>query len=257
MSLLGHILAATVFSGLISVLVAARVSFGALGTIVRRLVSLSIGLLLATAIINILPEAMSSGANVHYLSWTFLGGLLFLLSLEKLAVFRHSHHHEGDGHDHHHGHDHQQAGSGGVGILIGDSVHNFTDGLMVAAAFMTDIKLGWITALAVAAHEVPQEIGDFIVLLNAGYTRSRALLFNMLSGCASVIGALCAYFLIEATRPLLPYMLMVTVASFVYVALTDLIPSMQQSRHWKDSAERFGLLALGVGIVVVLASTHG
>ncbi len=256
MSLLSHILAATVISSLISVLVAAQVSFGALGTIVRRLVSLSVGLLLATAIINILPEAMSSGANVHHLSWTFLGGILFLLCLEKLAVFRHSHHHEGDGHDHHHGHDHQQAGSGGLGILLGDSVHNFTDGMMVAAAFMTDVKLGWVTALAVAAHEIPQEIGDFIVLLNAGYTRKRALLFNLISGLASMLGALLTFFLVESTRPLLPFLLMVTVSSFIYVALTDLIPSMQQARNWKDSAERIGLLALGVGIVVVLSSAQ-
>jgi zinc and cadmium transporter len=255
-TVLAHIVGATLIGGLVSILIAAQVSFSALGTIVRRLVSLSIGLLLATAVINILPEAMSSGANVHHLSWTLLAGILFLLCLEKLAVFRHSHHHEGDGHDHYHGHDQQQAGSGGIGILLGDSVHNFTDGIMVAAAFMTDIKLGWITAAAVAAHEIPQEIGDFIVLLNAGYTRSRALLFNLISGFASVLGGLCGYFLIESTRPLLPFMLMVTVASFIYVALADLIPSMHQSRTWKDSAERLGLLALGVGVVVLLSSAH-
>lgn len=251
-----YIILATGGSGLISIYLAAYLSFGSLGKLVRRLVSLSVGLLLATAILNILPEAIESGANVRWLAWTFLTGLLVFISLEKLAVFRHSHHHEGDGHDHHKGHDHEQAGQSGLGILLGDSIHNFSDGLMIAAAFMTDVKLGVVTALAVTAHEVPQEVGDFIVLINAGYTRKRALIYNLISGLGAVLGGVIGYFFLEAANGILPYALMVVVSSFIYIALADLIPSMQQARDWKVSLERTGLLLLGVLIVVVLGFFH-
>lgn len=256
MIVLAHIIAANFIAGIASVWLAAQLSLGSMANFVKQLVSLSVGLLLATATINILPEAINSGANVDGLSWTFLLSLLFLIALEKLAVFRHTHHHEGDGHDHEHGHDHHQAGVGGVAILVGDSVHNFADGVMVAAAFMVDIRLGWITAFSVAAHEIPQEIGDFIVLLNAGYSKSRALFFNLLSGVASLIGGVAGYFLLDSVNTLLPYILMITVASFMYVALADLIPSMQASRSWKDSASRFGLMALGVGVVCLIKLLH-
>jgi zinc and cadmium transporter len=256
MIVLTHIIVANLIAGLASVWLAARLSLGSMANFVKQLVSLSVGLLLATAIINIMPEAINSGANVDGLAWTFLLSLLFLIALEKLAVFRHTHHHEGDGHDHEHGHDHHQAGVGGVAILVGDSVHNFADGVMVAAAFMVDIRLGWVTAFSVAAHEIPQEIGDFIVLLNAGYSKSRALFFNLLSGVASLIGGVAGYFLLDSVNTLLPYILMITVASFMYVALADLIPSMQASRSWKDSASRFGLMALGVGVVCLIKLLH-
>jgi zinc and cadmium transporter len=253
---LAHIVAATLIAGFVSIFLAAQLSFGALSKIVKQLVSLSVGLLLASAILNVLPAAINSGANVDGLAWTFLISLIFLMCLEKLAVFRHTHHHEGDGHDHHHGHDHEQAGTGGLSILLGDSVHNFADGVMVAAAFMVDIRLGWITAFSVAAHEIPQEIGDFIVLLNAGYSRARALLYNGLSSVAAVLGGVLAYFALEATNAWLPYVLMVTVASFIYVALADLIPSMQASRNWRNSGGQFVLLMLGVGIVVATQLLH-
>ncbi len=251
-----HIVLATLVSGLLSVFLAAWLSFGLLSKIVNRLVSLSVGMLLASAILNLLPEAVESGANVHGLAWTFLGGLIAFISLEKLSVFRHSHHHEGDGHDHAHGHDHDQAGQGGMVILVGDSIHNFSDGLMIAAAFLADIRLGWMTAFAVAAHEIPQEIGDFMVLLNAGYSKSRALLFNALSGLSSVVGGVIGYYFLSGATAWLPYALMITMRSFVYIALADLIPSMQQARNWRDSGERFFLLIVGVGLIALLSSAH-
>jgi zinc and cadmium transporter len=251
-----QIVVATGFGGLLSVLLAATLTFTAIAKVVQRLVSLSVGLLLATAILTVLPESINSGANVDRLAWIFLLSLLFLVFLEKIAIFRHNHHHEGDGHEHHHGHDHAQAGAGGLGILVGDSVHNFADGVMVAAAFLIDPKLGWITAFSVLAHEVPQEIGDFVVLVNAGYSRQRAIFFNLLSGLACVLGGILGYFFLNNLNEVLPYVLMITVASFIYVALADLLPSIQASTNVKDSAERFGLLLLGVAIVCVIRLFH-
>ncbi len=254
--LLASIIAATLIGGVISVFLAATLSEKAIARTANSLVSLSVGLLLATATLSILPEAINSGANVNGLAWVFLLSLLAIIFLEKIALFRHSHHHERDGHDHHEGYDKEQAGRGGLGILVGDSVHNFADGVMVAAAFIADIRLGWITAFAVLAHEIPQEISDFIVLRSAGYSRPRALLFNTLSGLAAVIGGVAGYLLLDSLSNLLPYALMITVSAFLYVALADLIPSMQASRDLRESAHRFGLMGLGVIAVVLMALMH-
>lgn len=250
------IVLATLIGGVASVLIAATLSLGTIAKIVKQMVSLSVGLLLGSAILNVLPEAINSGANVDGLAWVFLSWLLLVISLEKIAIFRHSHHHEGDGHEHHHGHDHMQAGHGGYNVLIGDSVHNLTDGVMIAAAFLVDHRLGWITALSVLTHEIPQEIGDFVVLVNAGYSKAKALLFNAISGAACVLGGILGYFVLEQTTALLPYALMVTVASFLYVALADLIPSMQASSGWKDSLQRFSLLGVGILIVCIVKMFH-
>ncbi|WP_202211376.1 ZIP family metal transporter, partial [Escherichia coli] len=136
-----------------------------------RMVSFSVGVLLATSLLHSLPEAFEAHRgiepNTHALFATLLAGLLGFFLLEKISLIRHSHHHEGDGHGHHHGHDRQEAGRSGLMILVGDGLHNFSDGIVIAAAFLADTKVGIVTALAIAAHEIPQEIGDFMVLLNA------------------------------------------------------------------------------------------
>ena len=155
-------------------------SFALLSKVVERMVSLSVGIMLATSLLHALPEAFGKGADPRSLFATLLGGLLTFFVLEKLAILRHSHHHEGDGHHHAHGHDAHQAGKSGWMILVGDGMHNFTDGILIAAAFLANPELGILTALAIVAHEIPQEIGDFIVLLNAGFSRLRAYLFNLL-----------------------------------------------------------------------------
>lgn len=252
-----HILLATAAAGAVSVLTAAALSLTLLSRIVPRLVSLSAGLLLGTAVLHLLPEAVESGANLHALAWTLLIGLIGFFLLEKLAIMRHSHHHEGDGHEHHEGHDRAEAGPGGMLILVGDAIHNFADGAMIAAAFLIDIKLGWLTALAIAAHEIPQEIGDFIVLVNAGYTRQRALAFNLLSSLAGVVGGIAGYFAFAASSGLLPYVLMVSAASFIYIALADLVPDLhRQSRlHRRDSLAQLALMLVGVLVVAVLTSS--
>ncbi len=180
------IVVATALGGVLSVLVAAALTLRVLSKVVHHLVSLSAGVLLATALLDILPEAFSAKAPPQALFATLLGGLLFFFLLEKAELYRHSHHHEGDEHHHHHGFDRQQAGRGGWSVILGDSIHNFCDGIIIAAAFLADTRLGVVTSLAIVAHEIPQEVGDYIVLLNAGFSRARALFFNALSGLAAV-----------------------------------------------------------------------
>jgi zinc and cadmium transporter len=213
------------------------------------MVSLSAGVLLGASVLHLIPEAFESQADLHALCWAFLAGLVGFFLLEKSAVMRHSHHHEGDGHDHHHGHDAREAGPGGVLILVGDSIHNLADGFLVAAAFIADERLGWMTAAAIAMHEIPQEIGDFIVLLNAGLSRRRALVYNGLSGLAAVVGGVIGYLSLQTSRDLLPFVLVLAASSFIYIALADLVPGMQKQRRRGESAVQVGLLLLGIGLI--------
>ena len=251
------ILVATAASGLLSLCAAAWLSFGLMAALVKRLVSLSAGLLLATSILHLLPEALDSGIDHHRLAWTLLAGLVAFFLLEKGAILRHSHHHEGDGHAHHHGHDRDEAGAGGWLILVGDSVHNFADGVLLAAAFMADTQLGWITAAAIAAHEIPQEVGDFIVLLNAGYSRARAFAYNTVASLAAVAGGVAGYFWLQRAQGILPHVLVLAASGFIYIALADLIPSMQRDGSRRESALQLALMGCGiVAIALLTAQLH-
>ncbi len=252
-----YIVLATLLGGALSVLIAASLTLGLLARLVKNLVSLSAGVLLATALLNVLPEAFESTASPHSLFATLLGGLLFFFLLEKAELYRHTHHHEGDGHVHHHQFDEQQAGQGGWSVLLGDSIHNFCDGVIIAAAFLTDVHLGIVTSLAIIAHEIPQEVGDYIVLLNAGFSRRKALLYNALSGLSAVAGGVLGYFVVGPWEALFPYLLVVASSSFVYVAVADLIPQLQQRMPLKDTAAQLAWLAGGMAIVVAVARvTH-
>lgn len=249
-----YIILATGLGGLLSVLAAASLTTHVLGRIVHSLVSLSAGVLLGTALLNVLPEAFESAqAPTHELFITLLGGLLFFFLLEKAELYRHSHHHEGDHphHDHHHGFDAEQAGAGGWSVLLGDSIHNFVDGVIIAAAFLTDVKLGVVTTLAIVAHEIPQEIGDFIVLLNAGFSRAKALLFNALSGLAAVAGGLVGYFAVGGLKQVFPYLLVVAASSFIYVAVADLLPQMQRRLAFRETLHQVLWLAAGLALVLL------
>jgi len=203
---LTYIVLATLAGGLLSVLIAASLTVGVLSRLVHNLVSLSAGVLLGTALLHVLPEAFESHVGAHELFLTLLGGLLFFFLLEKAELYRHTHHHEGDGHHHHHHFDAEQAGRGGWSVLVGDSIHNFCDGIIIAAAFLTDPGLGLVTALAIVAHEIPQEVGDFAILLESGYSRTRALLLNSLSAAATLPGALIGYYWLGEAREAVPYM---------------------------------------------------
>ena len=254
---LSYILLATFVGGLLSVLIAASLTVALLGRLVRHLVSLSTGVLLATALLHVLPEAFERQASPHALFMTLLGGLMFFFLLEKAELYRHTHHHEGDGHHHHHHFDAEQAGRGGLSVLVGDSIHNFCDGLIIAAAFLADQHLGWVTAAAIIAHEIPQEVGDYIVLLNAGFSRGKALLFNALSGLAAVAGGLLGYFVVGPWESLFPYLLVLASSSFIYVAVADLIPQLQRRLPWRETAAQLFWLAVGmVFIALVLRSGH-
>ena len=255
---LAYIVLATFAGGLLSVVIAASLTLAVLGRVVRGLVSLSAGVLLGTALLHVLPEAFESAATPQALFGTLLGGLLFFWLLEKVELYRHAHHHEGDGHGHHHHFDAQQAGRGGLSVLVGDSIHNFCDGVIIAAAFLADTGLGVVTALAIVAHEIPQEAGDYIVLLNAGFSRAKALAFNALSGLAAVAGGVLGYFLVGPWQAALPYLLVAASSSFIYVAVADLLPQLQQRLAWRETLAQVVWIAGGLGLVLFArAMMHG
>ena len=229
-------------------------SFTLLSKVVERMVSLSVGLMLATSLLHALPEAFDSGASVRNLFATLLAGLLAFFLLEKLAILRHSHHHEHDGHHHHHGHDKHEAGKAGWMILVGDGMHNFTDGILIAAAFLADPQLGLVTGLAIIAHEIPQEIGDFIVLLNAGFSRTRAYIYNLLCSLLSIAGGLLGYYFLDRASSLIPYVLVFASSGFIYIAVSDLMPQMQRRATLRESVPQVLLIATGVAIVVFFTS---
>ena len=251
MMILTSIVLATLAGGVLSVLLAALLTVSMLGRLVKNLVSLSAGVLLGTALLNVLPEAFESKSDPQALFAALLAGLLFFWLLEKAELYRHVHHHEGDGHDHHHQFDAQQAGRGGFSVLVGDGIHNFCDGVITAAAFLADPTLGWVTAAAVVAHEIPQEVGDFLVLLNAGFSRTKALFYNALSGLAAVAGGVAGYYLVGPFAELLPFLLVVAASSFIYIAVADLLPQLQQRLAWRETLSQVLWLAAGLGLVMV------
>jgi zinc and cadmium transporter len=249
------ILLATTIAGVISISAAAVFSFALLSKVVERMVSLSVGIMLSTSLLHALPEAFESKADPRSLFATLLAGLLCFFMLEKLAILRHSHHHEGDGHHHAHGHDAKEAGRAGWMILVGDGLHNFTDGILIAAAFLANPELGIVTGLAIIAHEIPQEIGDFIVLLNAGFSRMRAYVFNLLCSLMAVAGGLLGYFTLDRASELIPYVLVFAASGFIYIAVSDLMPQMQRRATVRESVPQ--VLLIGVGVLIVLFLTHG
>jgi zinc and cadmium transporter len=200
-----------------------------------------------------------------------LVGILLFFGLEKLLIWRHCHSHACEAHgeeahaDHtFHGHivPSQTAQQGhrpaGAIIILGDSIHNFVDGVLIAAAFMTDVQLGIVTSLAVAAHEIPQEVGDFAILLHSGYSRSKALFYNILSSLATVIGGVLAYFSLGNLHALLPYFLTLAASSFIYIAVADLIPSLHQKTDLKTSLQQIGFILAGVVLILIMQTiAHG
>lgn len=254
-----YIVLATLLGGVLSVVVAASLTYVVLGRVVKHLVSLSAGVLLGTALLHVLPEAFESQVGAHELFATLLGGLMFFFLLEKAELYRHDHHHEGDGHDHHHHFDAERAGRGGLGVLVGDSIHNFCDGVIIAAAFLASPELGVTTAMAIILHEIPQEVGDTIVLINAGFSRRKALFYNALSGLAAVIGGVLGYLVVGAWDNLFPYLLVIASSSFIYVAVADLIPQMQRRLPWRELVTQVLLIGLGLGLAFVtvgMAHSH-
>ncbi|CAN5152314.1 ZIP family metal transporter [soil metagenome] len=234
-------------------------SFTLLGRLVDRMVAFSVGILLGAALLHLLPEAVESGIDPHRLFALLLAGLLGLFLLERFAIVRHSHHHEGDAHVHEHGFDARQAGRGGLPILVGDSIHNFCDGVVIAAAFAASPERVLVATAAIVAHEVPSEVGDFMVLLNAGFSRRRAVIWNLLCSLAGVLGGVAGWWLLESVARLVPYALVLASSSFIYIALSDLIPQLHREGRRSESVLQIVLIAAGVlliGGVFMLLGEH-
>lgn len=241
--------------GAISVLAAAALTHRVSAVTVPLLVSYAIGALLGAAFLEILPHALETNANIHGVASTVLAGILGFFVLEKLVLWRHCHHdhceaHQPDAPAHDHG-------RSGLMILIGDTFHNFVDGVLIAAAFMQSHELGLVTAMAVIAHEIPQELGDFLILLHSGYSRTKALLFNLLSSLATLLGALLAYFALSSVQVLVPYVLAMAAASMIYVAVADLIPGLHKRTRLYETLQQVGLIGLGVASVALLGHFVG
>ena len=247
MSLLAAILLASAAGGLLSVLLAS-VALNLKAEWVPVMVSYAIGALLGAAFLEILPHAMEHAGSFEAVSGTVLAGIFAFFILEKLVLWRHCHTEHCEAHGtpptaHANDHDH---GRSGMMITIGDTVHNFVDGVMIAAAFLVDVKLGVVTAFAIAAHEVPQELGDFLILLHSGYSKWQALFLNLLSSASMLVGAVLGYFLLGSLRELLPYMLALAASGMIYVAVADLIPGLHKRVELGHTAQQALLIALGV-----------
>ena len=245
---LGWILAASVAGGTLSAgLAAASLSLRA--TWVPMLVSFAIGALLGAAFLGVIPEAFETG-EAHEVAAAILAGIFGFFVLEKLLLWRHCHTENCEVHDlHEHTHDH---GRSGALIVVGDTVHNFVDGVLIAAAFLQSTELGVVTAIAIIAHEIPQEVGDFLILLHSGYTRLRALAMNLISSLATVLGGLAGYFGLQLIQGLEATLLGIVAASMIYVAVADLIPGLHRRPELRDTASQALLIALGIGAIALV-----
>jgi zinc and cadmium transporter len=248
MSTLVAILIATSAGSLLSLLLAAAISFSARPAWIPLWVSYAIGALLGAAFLEVLPEAVHMGGDIDTVTKALLGGILLFFLLEKLVLWRHCHDdvceaHSGHSHNAHQANDH---GRSGLMITIGDTFHNFVDGLIIAGAFLTDFRLGVVTSLAIVAHEIPQEIGDFLILLHSGYTRVQALLLNVLSAFATVAGAVLGYYLLSSAKGWAPILLGMAGASMIYVALSDLIPGLHKRPELAATLQQLVLIGLGI-----------
>jgi zinc and cadmium transporter len=277
------ILIGTLAAGIGSVWLAALLSFGMLARYTQHMLSLAAGALLATAFMHLLPEAFESQAGAKELFATLLVGLVFFFLLDKAELWHHGHeHHDGEHHEplqparpahgahahHPHRHDHHHhdqpshAGgkkSGGWAVLAGDSVHAFGDGILIASAFMADLRLGAVAALAVLVHEVPHHMGDLVVLRQSSNNNRRAAVVKVsLAGAVTALGGMIGYALVDKLYDYLPFFLIAASSSFIYVALADLIPQLQKRVTAKETAAQIAWLVIGIGMVTLISGlAHG
>jgi zinc and cadmium transporter len=226
--------------------------------ILPHFISFATGALLGAALLALLPEAIETAGpqQAHAIGATVVLGLGFFFVIEKLVLWWHTH-----GSDtaaaHHHGHEHSAAHevsrqrASGILVLVGDSLHNALDGVLIAAAFLTSSALGILTTFAVAAHEIPHRVGDFAILVQAGFSRPRALLFNLATGFASLIGALVAYYALRQSLAALPYAVAFAAAGFLYIAVAGLIPGLHRRSDPRSSAVQVLLIAMGIAVIAL------
>jgi zinc and cadmium transporter len=257
LNVLAEIIIAALFGGVLAT-VAAAGTLALHPSWISRLVSFAVGALLGAVFLEMLPHALAE-SDPERVMVTVLFGLLAFFALEKLVLWRHAH-----GHDHHdddaqetehahamHSHGGADQGRSGLMILIGTSVHNFCDGAVIAAAFLADAKLGVAATVAIVAHAVPQQVGDFAVLVHSGYTRVRAFAYNVAVGVATLLGALAGYFALAGMQQMLPTVLAIAAASLLYVAVADLIPSLHRRPEPIETAKQVLAIGLGVGVIAV------
>ena len=280
------IVAGTLLAGIGSVWLAALLSFGVLARYTQHMLSMAAGALLATALMHLLPEAFESAVEPHDLFLVLLLGLVFFFLLDKAELWHHGHEHRqkplpaaaplaagADTHTHSqhshlsgpHSHPQQQhlhpapgvtgvtGGTSGTGgswaVLAGDSVHCFGDGVLIASAFIADLRLGVIAALAVLAHEVPHHMGDLMVLRSAASNKRAALIKVSLAGSVTALGGVLGYLLVDHLQNYLPYFLVMASSSFIYVALADLIPQLQKHLSARQTAAQIAWLVIGIALV--------
>ncbi|MDO8988079.1 MAG: ZIP family metal transporter [Sideroxyarcus sp.] len=250
MSILAWIISASLLGGILSVAAAALFALNARGQYLGGLVSYAIGALLGAVFLDILPEAFEQAHSASAVSGTVLMGILVFFTLEKVLIWRHCHHEHCEAHE---PHDHAEHGNtrSGTMIIVGDTFHNFIDGVIIAAAFMTDWQVGVVTALAIIAHEIPQEVGDFAVLIHSGYSKARAFQLNLISSFATLIGGILGYSALQEMQSATPYLLAVAAASMIYVAVADLIPGLHKRTQLRDTVQQVSLILLGVGTVAL------
>lgn len=284
-SILTWIIVTSFAGGILSVSMAAVFALNLRTAWIPMLVSYAIGAMLGAVFLEILPHAFEEATSVESISATLLFGLLLFFVLEKLVIWRHCHgdhcevhaiHNEANCPDvqhggsvqeggakfrpvksqapsivqvHSHAHSHHDSGRSGMMIMIGDTFHNFVDGVLIAAAFLVDVKLGMVTALAIISHEIPQEVGDFLILLHSGYSKKQAFIFNLVSSLATLIGGLIAYFALQFVMNWVPYILGLAAASMLYVAVADLIPSLHKRTELKATISQVLLISLGVSTI--------
>jgi zinc and cadmium transporter len=248
MELLLWIIVATLLGSIGAVVGASFVLLGSKGksrTLISSLVSYATGTLLGAAFLGMIPKAFMF-SSVLPVSATILCGILLFFLLEKSVIWRHCHDDNCEIHT-----------RAGTLIIFGDAFHNFVDGIVVTVAFMTDISFGVATTVAIFAHEIPQEMGDFAILLESGYTRQKAFFYNLLSQAASLLGAVIAYFSLKTAQVAIPYVIAISAASFIYVALADLIPGLHRNPNVRVGITQFVLILLGVGTIAFFVLHKG
>lgn len=228
-----------------------------------HLISFATGVLLGVAFMHLLPHALELGspASPEGVMVTVLCGIFTFFVLEKALIWRHAHHDEiahGQGHHigHAHAHPHDRHNHAGSLIVVGDTFHNFLDGVLLTAAFVTDLELGIVTGLAIVAHEIPQELGDFAILLNSGFSRGKAFLLNLISSAAMIVGALLAWWQVQTIDRILPYVLAFTASSFIYIAVADLIPTLHRDARLRETLAQMVLIIAGVLMIVAFQASH-
>ncbi len=256
MTPLTQIVIASLVGGVLAT-IAAAATLALHASWISRLVSFAVGALLGAVFLELLPHALNEGGAERVMG-TVLVGLLGFFLLEKLVLWRHAHGHaEHDDDAEETEHDHAlhvhgapaDGGRSGLMILIGTSVHNFCDGVVIAASFLADPALGVAATVAIVAHAVPQQVGDFAVLLHSGFARSRAFAYNVAVGAATLVGALAGYFALADMQQVLPTVLAIAAASLLYVAVADLIPSLHRRPEPLETVKQLTLIGLGIAII--------